>query len=699
MKPSHHFQQSKLEFCQNSTHRNRLPSLLIALMASVAILALSAAPARAQALTNWLYNPGFELGTAGWTMVSPWTWNPMNSYCGVQNTNNFVWNPNATPPANSTTHTTVHGGTNAFKIWGYSQNTYTTTDGIKETYAAAPLSTWAADGWVSTQAPDNISTNLTGVSCTSYIEVIFLDAATNATLGADYTSAVIDNTSATSTWLYRQVVDGSASTNLVAPAGTAFVRFQVRFMQPSGSYYNPHGSAYWDDVRLIRTSKPDPEITLQPASQTLVYGQTATFSVTADGLTGLSYKWQKDGADLSGPNISGTNTATLTLSSITTASAASSPGYTCRVSDNAGALTSDPASLTVLDPGIISITPTPGQTKTEGQSATISVVAAASAALSYSWQKDGNPLADPRISGTNTATLTVSSLTTGDTGNYTCLIDGSVLQTNSGLKVVSAAQLATNLLSNPGFEDGVFSVPWETAWVTFNGAVLQTTSDYYDILNLQGPVSVWAGTYVGEVYGGGNTDDGFYQNVPVTAGRTYHAGAMGYMSHYTPISGPVFIVLEVMFKDAGGATILTCEAPRFATNANMTTDTWLSLQMTNGAGSADLVAPAGAVSATVQVYQYNYAYGGGAGYFDNVYLTQAASPPPAVTITASAVGGLMNLSFPSTSGVTYEVLYTSSLASPITWHMLTTILGDGTVKATSDPIGPTSRFYRVFEHY
>ena len=58
----------------------------------------------------------------------------------------------------------------------------------------------------------------------------------------------------------------------------------------------------------------------------------------------------------------------------------------------------------------------------------------------------------------------------------------------------------------------------------------------------------------------------------------------------------------------------------------------------------------------------------------------------------------MNLSFPSASGVTYEVLYTSSLNSPITWQTNTTITGDGSVKAISDPIGATKRFYRVREH-
>ena len=76
---------------------------------------------------------------------------------------------------------------------------------------------------------------------------------------------------------------------------------------------------------------------------TKVYGQTATFSVVADGATALSYKWQKDGADITDPNAYGVNTSTLTLSNVTTAMMGS---YTLTVTDSAGSLTSDPAYLT-----------------------------------------------------------------------------------------------------------------------------------------------------------------------------------------------------------------------------------------------------------------------------------------------------------------------------------------------------------------
>ena len=57
----------------------------------------------------------------------------------------------------------------------------------------------------------------------------------------------------------------------------------------------------------------------------------------------------------------------------------------------------------------------------------------------------------------------------------------------------------------------------------------------------------------------------------------------------------------------------------------------------------------------------------------------------------------MNLAFPTTSGVTYEVLYANSLTSPITWHTNSTVAGDGSVKTVFDPIGPAQKYYRLLE--
>lgn len=684
MKPSQFFPPTESGFCPDTTRPSGLTSLSNLLLALVAMLILSAASARA-ANTNFLTNPGFEQGTTGWTIVQPWSWNGP-SYA-VQNTNQFI-------NGSATAHVGVHGGTNAFKIWGYFQ-TYGTTPGAMQTFHAAAGSAWSSDGWVSTQVPDNMKTNGAGVGSRCYLQMLFLDATTNygAPLAA-YTSAGIDLTSPTNTWIYQQVNDGAGGTNLLAPGGTAFVRLQIIYAQPgpSGGIY-AGGSAYWDDVTLFKTSKPDPEITVQPVPVTVNYGQPATFSVSADGVTPVSYKWQKDSADITDPNAYGVTTSTLTLSNATTAMMGN---YTVTVTDLAGPLTSDPAYLTVNDPGVLSITPPLGQTITNGGTARITVSAAGSAALDYSWQLNGNPLSnDGHFSGTTTSNLTVGNVTSADTGIYTVFIGGGAAQATNGLKVVSSAQLATNLLVNPGFEDGVLAEPWEAAWVKFNGLVLQTTNDFYYLSST--PVSVHGGSYVGEVYSS-DADDGVYQNVPATAGSTYHAGGWFYMSHFAPVGGTVTVTLQLMFKDAGGATITTFSAPQIT--SSFVADAWTPLQVTNATGGIDLVAPAGTVSTTCQIYEFNWSYGGGTVYFDDLYLTRASLPaPPSVTVAASVASGQIHLTFPSTSGVTYELLYANSLNSPIAWQTNSTIAGDGTVKGIFDPIGATNRFYRVMAHY
>jgi hypothetical protein len=82
-----------------------------------------------------------------------------------------------------------------------------------------------------------------------------------------------------------------------------------------------------------------PGITTQPASQTATVGDAVTFSVVATGDPAPTYQWRKDGADLANAT-----DATLTLSSVTTADAGA---YDVVVTNSAGAVTSDTATLTV----------------------------------------------------------------------------------------------------------------------------------------------------------------------------------------------------------------------------------------------------------------------------------------------------------------------------------------------------------------
>src|SRR6266699_5260464 len=54
------------------------------------------------------------------------------------------------------------------------------------------------------------------------------------------------------------------------------------------------------DLSLTTTTAVAPPITTQPGNQTVVAGQTASFTVVAAGTAPLGYQWQKNGASIAG---------------------------------------------------------------------------------------------------------------------------------------------------------------------------------------------------------------------------------------------------------------------------------------------------------------------------------------------------------------------------------------------------------------
>src|SRR5258708_32436212 len=66
-------------------------------------------------------------------------------------------------------------------------------------------------------------------------------------------------------------------------------------------YTNTAGSMASAAATLTVNAAPvAPSITIQPGSQTVTAGQTASFSVAATGTAPLSYQWHKNGAAISG---------------------------------------------------------------------------------------------------------------------------------------------------------------------------------------------------------------------------------------------------------------------------------------------------------------------------------------------------------------------------------------------------------------
>jgi|GEM_PF-650890 len=178
------------------------------------------------------------------------------------------------------------------------------------------------------------------------------------------------------------------------------------------------------------------QITSQPVSQVVSAGSTVTFYVAASGQPPLRYQWRKNGV-----NIAGATNATYTIAAVTTASAG---GYTVVVSNSAGSVTSQTATLTINVPAAAPTITTQPQslTRTAGQTASFTVAASGTTPLSFQWRKNAVNLANGgRISGVNTATLTIASVQTTDSGSYTVIVSNSSRAVTS-----SSAQLTVEPL-------------------------------------------------------------------------------------------------------------------------------------------------------------------------------------------------------------------------------------------------------------
>jgi hypothetical protein len=178
---------------------------------------------------------------------------------------------------------------------------------------------------------------------------------------------------------------------------------------------------------MVNQSGPQaPTIATQPVGQTVTAGQTATFSVVANGTAPLSYQWK-----MNGTMINGATSSSYTTAATTTAMSAES--FSVMVSNSAGSVTSSNATLTVNS----STGPSNGRLMlstdrlvfyTDGSSApttkTIGVKSSTGSAISFTAEVHGASWASVTPSaGTTPGRITVSAYATGLTrGTYSCVI-------------------------------------------------------------------------------------------------------------------------------------------------------------------------------------------------------------------------------------------------------------------------------------
>ena len=203
------------------------------------VLALSNAGLAAGTL---LTNPGFESDSTGQTSaILLW-----NSFSGSSGN---VWS--------ETSASIAHSGTNYLKVY-QAFNGQVNYNGAYQDNLSGPGAVYSASGWAYTSASDTLA----GQNV-SWIEVTFRDVTGNVLAlyrsSLDKTNVIVTGKFAKNTWINLPVTNQynpntyaitNYTSTLVAPAGTAFVRYQVNF-QGDAAY--SAGSMYFDDLNLTQT--------------------------------------------------------------------------------------------------------------------------------------------------------------------------------------------------------------------------------------------------------------------------------------------------------------------------------------------------------------------------------------------------------------------------------------------------------------
>jgi len=194
-----------------------------------------------------------------------------------------------------------------------------------------------------------------------------------------------------------------------------------------------------------------PTITTQPVNQTVTAGQTATFTVVANGTTPMTYQWKKNGMAISG----------ATSSSYTTPATTSSDNgsqFTVVVSNVAGNVTSSAATLTVNSspqPLHITTNSLPGGQLLTPYSANLQ---ATGGSLPYNWSVIGGQL--PNGLGLSPANGTITGTpTSARTLTFTIQVKDSSGDTASASLSISITA-ATLAISTTGLPGGTVTVPY-----------------------------------------------------------------------------------------------------------------------------------------------------------------------------------------------------------------------------------------------
>lgn len=256
-------------------------------------------------------------------------------------------------------------------------------------------------------------------------------ASTTVTTGSAASFIVVADASGTISYQWRK--DG------VPVSGATSATLAISSVQPAnaGTYTvvvsNSLGSLISSGATLTVNSSPILVTSIQP--QTVISGQSVTFTANIAGGLGITFQWRKNGVA-----IAGATSSTLVLSNVSSADAAL---YDVVATNSLGSITTAPALLTVdTTPSVPVVTSQPiGQTAVIGTTVTFSAAASGYPAPTLQWRKNGTA-----ISGATASTLTLSNVQASDATSYDVVftnVIGTATSQGAALRTIAASYAGT----------------------------------------------------------------------------------------------------------------------------------------------------------------------------------------------------------------------------------------------------------------
>ena len=185
-----------------------------------------------------------------------------------------------------------------------------------------------------------------------------------------------------------------------------------------------------------------PSITSQPVNQSVIAGQSATFSVAATGSATLNFQWKKYGTNIPGATASSYTTPATT-------STDSGAVFTVVVSNSAGTAISTHATLTVTANAVPPTVTTQPQNLSvlPGASASFWVSATGTSPLTYQWKKNGSDI--PGATSSSYSTPPTSNADNGAAFSVKVSNSAGTVTSGAASLIVTAAAVAPAITSQP----------------------------------------------------------------------------------------------------------------------------------------------------------------------------------------------------------------------------------------------------------